>query len=269
MAQVSIITASYNYQDYIKEAIESVIAQTFHDWEMIIVDDGSSDNSLNVIKEYCLKDKRIKLYTHEGNINKGLPATVQLGLSKANSEWVAFLEADDIWENNYLEEKFNVVKEKPNVEFIYSDLEMFGDKEQIEKNNRFFYNRLSSMAKSGNNEKDFSSLFVYRNWICTFSIVMCKKSLFVNCNFNSPLKAIVDYYLWTQLAQKCKFYYLDKKLTKWRIHEKSYIHNNKYSKGTEILFYRDIANFTNANFKAKVRSLLLKFKLWRKTIVNQ
>jgi len=51
MAQVSIITASYNYQDYIKEAIESVIAQTFQDWEMIIVDDGSSDNSLNVISK--------------------------------------------------------------------------------------------------------------------------------------------------------------------------------------------------------------------------
>ena len=62
--KISIITASYNYENFIKETIESVIAQTIQDWEMVIVDDGSTDNSINIIKEYCQKDSRIKLFTN-------------------------------------------------------------------------------------------------------------------------------------------------------------------------------------------------------------
>ena len=58
--KISIITTSYNYEEYIKETIESVISQTFQDWEMVIVDDGSKDNSVEVIKSYMEKDSRIK-----------------------------------------------------------------------------------------------------------------------------------------------------------------------------------------------------------------
>lgn len=77
---ISIITASYNYEKYIKDTIESVLSQTYSDWEMIIVDDGSKDKSRDIIKEYCEKDSRIKLYTHEKNVNKGLAETIQLVL---------------------------------------------------------------------------------------------------------------------------------------------------------------------------------------------
>ena len=63
--KISIITTSYNYEEYIKETIESVLAQSYTNWEMIIIDDGSKDNSVNIIKKYCQKDKRIKLYQHQ------------------------------------------------------------------------------------------------------------------------------------------------------------------------------------------------------------
>ena len=72
--KVSIITASYNYQDYVKETIESVMAQTYPHWEMVIVDDGSKDNSVEVIKSYCSKDERIKLYQHEVAHNQAFDA---------------------------------------------------------------------------------------------------------------------------------------------------------------------------------------------------
>lgn len=92
---ISIITASYNYENYIKETIESVLNQTYTNWELIIVDDGSKDNSVEVIKSYCEKDSRIKLFQHEGGVNKGLAETIKLGISKAQGEWIAFLESDD------------------------------------------------------------------------------------------------------------------------------------------------------------------------------
>ena len=109
MAKVSIITASYNYENYIKETIESVLNQTFQDWELIIVDDGSKDNSVSVIKEYCNRDSRIKIFQHENAVNKGLAETIKLGLEKSNCEWVAFLESDDVWLPNSLEEKMYIV----------------------------------------------------------------------------------------------------------------------------------------------------------------
>ena len=79
--KISIFTASYNAEKTIKETIESVLNQTHNDWELIIVDDGSRDNSLEIIKSYCQKDERMKLYTHKDDINKGLKETVKFGLS--------------------------------------------------------------------------------------------------------------------------------------------------------------------------------------------
>ena len=120
MAKVSIVTASYNYENYIKETIESVLAQTFQDWEMIIVDDGSTDNSVNVIKEYCKRDSRIKLYNHENGMNRGLSATLQLGILKATSDWIAFLESDDTISPDYLERKLDIIEKYPSIHFIFN-----------------------------------------------------------------------------------------------------------------------------------------------------
>lgn len=122
---VSIVTASYNYARYIGETIESVINQTYKDWELIIVDNGSSDNSVEIIKSYCQKDNRIKLYQHENGVNKGLPETLKLGISKAGGEWISFLESDDKYMPNYLEEKIKVIDSNPDVKYIFSDFESF------------------------------------------------------------------------------------------------------------------------------------------------
>ena len=222
---VSIITASYNYQDYIKEAIDSILKQTYADWELIVVDDGSTDNSIDVIKSYCEKDPRIKLYTNENNANKGLIETLKLGVQKANNEWIAFLESDDIWAENYLEEKVNLIKKYPDVKFFFNDVEMFGDEERIEEKNKEYkvtYNVLRSNPFPRNIQKYFCKF----NPVFTFSCVMVKKDEFLNGNFKSPLPSHLDQWIYSQLA-KNDFYYVDKKLTKWRIHSSSYIDRDK------------------------------------------
>ena len=127
MPKVSIITASYNYEDYIKETIDSVIKQTFQDWEMIIVDDGSTDNSVEVIKDYCKKDNRIKLFQHRNAVNKGLAETLKLGIANASAEWIVFLESDDTICPDYLSKKFEIICKYPNVQFIFNSVCPFGD----------------------------------------------------------------------------------------------------------------------------------------------
>ena len=100
--QITIITTSYNYAEYISQTIESVLAQTFSNWELIIVDDASSDNSVEVIKKYC-DDKRIKLICHDKN--KGLRASIKTALKYAKGEWVAFVESDDTITSDALEKR--------------------------------------------------------------------------------------------------------------------------------------------------------------------
>ena len=81
---ISIITTSYNYSEYISETIKSVQAQTYSDWELIIVDDASTDNSVEIIRNFCQNDKRIKLICHDKN--KGLAKAIQTGLKYAKGE---------------------------------------------------------------------------------------------------------------------------------------------------------------------------------------
>lgn len=77
---ISVIVASYNYAKYIKETLDSLIRQTNKSFEVIVVDDGSRDQSLPIIEEYANRFKNIKLYTHPGNQNRGLAETVKLGI---------------------------------------------------------------------------------------------------------------------------------------------------------------------------------------------
>lgn len=255
---ISIVMTSYNYADYIKEAIESVISQSYQNWELIIVDDGSSDSSVEIIKEYIARDSRIKLYQHEKAINKGLAASVKLGIEKASSEWITFLESDDRFKSISLEEKVIALNENPEIELLFTNLEMFDDEDKIQEYNKYFeeinnnfYNRDESHFIL-----NFNSLITKLNVIPTFSVVMTKKTLLQECNFNPPCKASLDYYLWAQLANN-NVYYLNKNLTEWRIHSNSYINRDKHSWFTRFLFFMQIYYFTIKNRNIFVRLFLM------------
>ena len=91
---VSIITPCYNGEKYLAQTIECVLAQTHEQWEMIIIDDGSKDNSAAVVREYAEKDSRITLLQQE---NAGSAAARNNGIRNANGQYIALLDADDLW----------------------------------------------------------------------------------------------------------------------------------------------------------------------------
>lgn len=250
--KISIILTSYNYADYIKEAIDSVINQTYRNWELIIIDDGSKDNSVEIIKEYCQKDSRINLYTHENIVNKGLKESILLGLNKASCEWVCFLESDDVLALNYLEEKINCLNSTPNVNFIFNDIEFFGD----ENLTRGFDNYLALRNKTLNEKINYTDLLEV-NLVTTFSSVMAKKSAMMKCTFDSPLAQSIDWLLWIQLLINNKSAYVNKKLTKWRMHSGSYSncsdYNDKYKVQKWLLYY---LNGNRNNSQIELYSLL-------------
>jgi len=101
------------------EAVESIIKQTFTDWELILADDGSTDSGISVAKSYAERHPgRIFYAEHDNHVNKALPATRNLGISKARGEFVAFLDADDVWLPEYLAGQIERLSTDPRISML-------------------------------------------------------------------------------------------------------------------------------------------------------
>ena len=103
----SIIIPTYNRANLIGKAIDSVLAQTYHNWELIIIDDGSTDNTRDVVRSY--NDNRIKYFYQE---NRGRSAARNYGIDISKGDYISFLDDDDYYLENFLEEFFHIISEK-------------------------------------------------------------------------------------------------------------------------------------------------------------
>ena len=108
MPLISIIIPLYNKERFIENTLNSVLRQTFMDYEVIIIDDGSNDDSGSIVSNF--DDKRITVYS---NSNNGVSHARNFGISKANSDLIALLDGDDLWEPNHLENLYNLYEKFP------------------------------------------------------------------------------------------------------------------------------------------------------------
>ena len=115
---VSVIMAAYNSERTIVRAIESVISQTFTNWELIIIDDSSKDTTKKIVEKYCFRDSRIQVISNEKNL--GVAETRNRGVQIAKSEWIAFLDSDDYWEAEKLEYQFKMLKKYPDMGLCFT-----------------------------------------------------------------------------------------------------------------------------------------------------
>ena len=117
---VSIITPMYNSGKYIEETLKSVVSQTHKNWELFIIDDGSSDNCIELVNEFKKIDNRIKLIINKEN--QGAAISRNIGIRKANGRYIAFLDSDDLWVPTKLEEQINFMS-KNQLALSYSSYE--------------------------------------------------------------------------------------------------------------------------------------------------
>lgn len=127
MPKVSIVTPTHNRSKggYLKNAIESVIAQTFTDWELVIVDDDSTDQTEEVVRSYTQKDKRI---SYLKQVNRGCGAARNTGLRQAKGKYIAFLDDDDRWLPEKLEVQTAYLDSHPEIGFCYTRFQIFSSK---------------------------------------------------------------------------------------------------------------------------------------------
>lgn len=224
--KISIIIASYNYEQYINVTLDSLVNQTYKNFEVIVVDDGSTDNSVDIIKQYTEKYSNFNLYQHANCSNRGLAETLKLGIQKASGEYIAFLESDDYWDKNYLQEKVEYIKNHKNVYLISNDIQCFGD-----INIESTLNYISSVRNyfHGNKEKKnhFDMLIKNNNLLPTFSSILIYKKILEKLDFNCPIPEWLDWWLWRQYALKYNIGFIDKKLTYWRKHGESYYYTSE------------------------------------------
>ena len=137
---ISIITPCYNAAPFIAQTLESVLAQTFEDWEMLVVDDCSTDDSAVIVQEYAQRDSRIRYYRTDSP-SGGPSVPRNIGLEHVRGVYVAFLDSDDLWLPEKLEEQLSFMRANK-LDFVYSDYEKISWRG--ERKNRIIYARAVS-----------------------------------------------------------------------------------------------------------------------------
>lgn len=223
---VSIIVTTYNRADLLPRAIESILNQTYKDFELIIVDDGSMDNTEKVMKEFQEKDSRIKYVYQE---NKGWASALNKGLSFAQGEYVAFLDSDDEWLPGKLEKQIEVFKNNLSVGLV--TCWAF----------RIFENRKKKKlfkTYKGTIEKKNWCCFFKTNGIISFSTIIMKRKVFDTIgSFDIKLKAAVDLDFYIRILNKFDIYFLSIPLVNYYESQESLSKKNFWTKWTSDLEY--------------------------------
>lgn len=222
---------AYNAERYISESIDSVLKQTFQYWELIVIDDGSSDRTKEIVLNYTKSDNRIKYIFQE---NKKQGSARNLGISVSSGKYLAFLDSDDIWLEYKLDNQILEI-EKHSTDLVFSDA-------------YYFKNGVSEAKKNlMNSYKGFCSgptsiqLFLQQNQIPILT-VLAKKSEIINVNGfteSYDLQNVEDYHLWLKmLLNGAVFWGSEKVYACYRDHDLS-------------------ATFIDRSMNSKIKSMLI------------
>ena len=205
--KISVVMSVYNAEKYLDEAIESILKQTYKDFEFIIINDGSIDKSLEIIEKYKQQDERIVLISRE---NKGLIASLNEGIEKARGKYIARMDADDISLPKRFEEQLKIMENDKEIVVCGSWINVFGE------------NRKEKISKYFQYDKEIKANLIMS---CCFAhpSVMMRRDAFLDNNiwYDENFKNAEDYHLWTQLARVGKFYNIPKVLLNYRFLETS------------------------------------------------
>jgi len=211
---ISVIMSSYNHEKYLAETIESVLCQSYRDFELIIVDDCSRDGSQRIIVSYQEQDVRIRSIFHEKN--KGISKTLNDGISIAKGDFIAFIDSDDIWVNKKLEKQLEILKRENAI--VWSEGEVIDGHGQCTGKTFTQMHRASKKKKNGN---IFEEL-LYDNFIFGSSMIF-KSEYLPETGFDENLHYLNDYRFAVDLAKQHNYYFIEEPLAKYRVHGKNTI----------------------------------------------
>lgn len=228
MAKISVVMPAYNAEKYIKQAIESILNQTYKDFEFIIINDGSTDDTKHIILSY--HDDRI-VYL-ENKENSGIVVTLNKGLDYATGKYIARMDADDIAVNNRFEKQVKYLDENKNIGVLGTGICTFG--KNIKEQKRVFTTNVEQLKA----ELIFNSCIAHPT-------VMIRRDVLqkYNLRYDSEFAGAEDYYLWWNIAKVSKIMTLPDVLLKYRIHE------TQITKKKDEQYYKKMNRLMEIRFK--------------------
>jgi glycosyltransferase involved in cell wall biosynthesis len=199
MPKVSVIIPTYNCGHYLEQAIESAMDQTYRDLEIIVLDDGSTDNTSEVVQKYGTKIRYIR------QTNAGLPAARNRAIEASSGEFIALLDSDDWWEPSKLAEQVPLLEQDPEVALVYTDLRVIYDDGEILPS--FLASR--PLATSGY----VFDLLLKSGFILPSTVLLRRTCLEEVGMFDESMRSHEDIELWLRICQRWKVALVDEPLT--------------------------------------------------------
>ncbi|NMG08966.1 glycosyltransferase [Brasilonema sp. UFV-L1] len=205
MPKVSVIIPAYNAIAYLKEAVESVLKQTFTDFEILIVDDGSSDGTVEWVSQ--IKDPRVRLISQQ---NQGSSGARNTGITAASGEYIALLDADDIWEPTKLEKQVRHLEENPSVGLVDTWTVLIN--QQGKSTGRV-------VVSHAEGDDVWKQLVQFKTVCACDSTPLIRRSCFETVGlFNRELPFLEDLDMWIRLAARYRFAVIKEVLVRYRQH---------------------------------------------------
>lgn len=232
MPRISVVIPTYNYADFIGEALDSVFGQSFTDYEVIVVDDGSTDNTRDVVAPY---GARVQYYFQQ---NQGLAVARNVGLRLAIGDYITYLDADDIWERDNLRVKVEILRDDPELGGVFSDFAVFdANGVRHPRGTRYKFPFFKRTGRDFNDVfdqrgdvtlPDGRSVLVYRgrvfdslflgNFILPTSMVFSRTRALRVGDFLAELRTQEDYEYWLRFTKRYPVAFVEEVLVRYRRH---------------------------------------------------
>lgn len=214
MAAISVLMAVYNCDKYLREAIDSILNQTWSDFEFIIVNDGSTDNSLQILKEYS--DPRIKVITYEEN--KGAAHARNVGLERCTSELVALMDADDIALPDRLKMQYEYLMEHSEIDGVYAKFRFLDTDGKLQE---------TEYPMAYYNYKYVKAVMIFENTVANLTAMFRRQIVEeYQLKYDETCKIGSDYRFWIEYLRYGKIVGIDKVLCYYRLRHHSLYNNS-------------------------------------------
>lgn len=262
---ISVILCCYNSQKFIKETLKSIKEQTFKNYELIIIDDGSEDETVRILENFIEVNQEIVIKLIKQN-NMGLPKARNVALSHCKYNLIAIIDHDDIWVNNKLSEQISHIKKNENCYLFFSDFQYLNYNSI--NSTRFKISALKDkfLPYKLNLKKKYSfvNLSILGCFIGSSTVIFKKEVINTIGNFDENYKFLTDYIFFLKLSKNYDIYCSKSVLSKWRYHKENATTrlNKVYIKEMNILYLKLIKdNDLNINQKIKIIIKYMKFNI--------
>ncbi len=195
--KISVIISFFNNCDTLEKSLKSILNQSYKDFELIIISDGSNDGSNKIVKKFLIKKNNILYFESKKNV--GLTKMLNLGIKFSRGEYIARHDADDLSLSSRFKNQIDILKKKKNLDIIGS-------------NAKYAYKNKTISIKMPEKDRDIKKKLIFRNTIIHSTVMMRKKIFQNNLSYDEKFIRCQDYELWLRIKNKVKFYNIQKEL---------------------------------------------------------